>query len=672
MAWGRVVALARDDIAAAKRGHDGLHRRSAASAEALAAARLEAFSARLRRGLDPFPEIDCLRHRLPPGVIAAAEQRAASLKVGADEVLVAEGTISREAYCRALAIHLGLRFVNLDGVPRAACPAGSDLLLQAPNGGLLPLVSGGGMVWAVAPRGLAARHLALQLRKHSDLRRKLVVTTPEHVRRFVQRHERAAIAWHAAERLRTTAPLMSAGSRGWGGRAMAAAVLATVCAAFAAMPGLTIVALQVAISVVFLAWTILRLVAIASARRPQDQKMHASVRDSELPVYSIVIALYREAATLPELVTALRALDYPPEKLNVLLVLEGDDPQTRAMVDMQALGPPFEVVFAPSVAPRTKPKALNAALPFARGAFTVVYDAEDKPEADQLRRAVAAFAADNSGRLACLQARLTIDNTDDSWLAGLFTAEYAGLFDVMLPGLAAHELPIPLGGTSNHFRTQVLRDVGGWDAHNVTEDADLGTRLARAGHRVGVLDSSTYEEAPSKVRPWLRQRTRWFKGWMQTWGVHMRRPWCLMAQLGPGGFATFQLLFIGTVAAALLQPFAWLLLLVAAAGGWPGSLSALDALHWSALAAGYLTSVGLAVAGLARRGLWRLVVLMPLMLVHWVLLSVAAWRAVFQLLRDPYRWDKTDHGLGRTSRWAKANPPTDSAADRPPPLPAAA
>ncbi len=178
------------------------------------------------------------------------------------------------------------------------------------------------------------------------------------------------------------------------------------------------------------------------------------------------------------------------------------------------LSAPFELVIAPAVEPRTKPKALNAALPSARGTFVVVYDAEDRPEPDQLRRALDAFAAGDQ-QLACAQARLTIDNTADSWLARLFTAEYAGLFDVFLPSLAAWKLPLPLGGSSNHFRTDVLRRIGAWDPYNVTEDADLGMRLARHGYRTTVIASTTYEEAPARLHPWLKQRTRWFKGWMR-------------------------------------------------------------------------------------------------------------------------------------------------------------
>ena len=330
-------------------------------------------------------------------------------------------------------------------------------------------------------------------------------------------------------------------------------------------------------------------------------------------------------------------------------MLEPDDAQTRAALGLMALGPACEIILAPMGGPRTKPKALNAALPFARGEFTVIFDAEDRPEPDQLRRAYEAFLTADC-RVACVQARLTIDNTEDSWLAALFTAEYAGLFDVLLPGLARRGLPIPLGGSSNHFRTGVLRHVGAWDPYNVTEDADLGIRLARLGYLVTVCGSTTYEEAPATVALWLRQRSRWFKGWMQTWIVHMRRPVRLLRDLGPSGFASFQLLTVGTVLAALLQPIAVAALIrdAIAAGGWP--TSAIGWLSAVALALGYATS--LALVGLARRRLlsFRLLIRMPLMVVHWGLLSAAAWRAVYLLARRPHDWEKTEHGLARSSR----------------------
>jgi cellulose synthase/poly-beta-1,6-N-acetylglucosamine synthase-like glycosyltransferase len=342
--------------------------------------------------------------------------------------------------------------------------------------------------------------------------------------------------------------------------------------------------------------------------------------------------------------------NYPKEKLDIKLVLEADDRETRARLEAMQLGAPFELIIAPAVAPRTKPKALNAALPSARGTFVVVYDAEDRPEPDQLRRALDVFSTGNH-RLACAQARLTIDNTADSWLARLFTAEYAGLFDVFLPSLAAWKMPLPLGGSSNHFRTDILRRIGAWDPYNVTEDADLGMRLARFGYRTTVISSTTYEEAPARLRPWLRQRTRWFKGWIQTWLVHMRAPRKLLRELGLRGFVVFQLLAGGSVLAALVHPLFLIELLWEIASAQTNAAAALTASpHAGMLLIGYFASGVLALIGLARRRLLKCAWALMLMPLYWLLLSIAAWRALDQLVRDPYRWEKTEHGLARNSR----------------------
>ena len=266
-----------------------------------------------------------------------------------------------------------------------------------------------------------------------------------------------------------------------------------------------------ALALIFLAWAALRVIGAVTRWRSWRA---LRLRTDDLPIYTIVVALYDEASAVPGLVAALRELDYPAEKLQVIFVLEPDDTATREALLQLDPGAPFEILIAPDLGPRTKPKALNAALALAKGTFIAVFDAEDRPARDQLHRALDAFLG-NGSDIACVQARLTIDNTRDSWLARLFTAEYAGQFDVLLPGLAQLRLPLPLGGSSNHFRTEALREAGGWDPYNVTEDADLGMRLARLGYRAAVIDSTTYEEAPARIKPWIRQRTRWFKGWMR-------------------------------------------------------------------------------------------------------------------------------------------------------------
>lgn len=237
------------------------------------------------------------------------------------------------------------------------------------------------------------------------------------------------------------------------------------------------------------------------------------------------------------------------------------------------------------------------------------------------------------------------------------TAEYAGLFDVLLPGLAKWKLPLPLGGTSNHFDTSVLRRIGAWDPYNVTEDADLGMRLARCGYLTSVISSSTQEEAPARFRAWLRQRTRWFKGWMQTYIVHMRQPRELYRSLGMAGFATFQLVIGGTVLAALVHPFFLAEVIYRVFAGDESAL--FTGMVATAVAAGYLTSGLLALLGLMRRGLLRSAWILLSMPAHWLLLSLAAWRALYQLVRDPYRWEKTEHGLAKTSRMGDGTRPAE-------------
>jgi glycosyltransferase XagB len=366
-----------------------------------------------------------------------------------------------------------------------------------------------------------------------------------------------------------------------------------------------------------------------------------------------VCPLHREAAVLGDLVAAIRALDYPPEKLDVKLVVEADDDETRRGIAGLQLGPPFEIITAPAIGPRTKPKALNVALPLARGSFIVIFDAEDVPEPDQLRRAFDAFRSGGK-ELACVQAALTIDNTADNWLTRMFTAGYAGQFDVLLPALGAMRLPLPLGGSSNHFRTAVLRKVGGWDPYNVTEDADLGIRLSRLGYRSAALPSATYEEAPARFWPWLTQRTRWYKGWMQTWLVHMRRPRQLLRDLSPAGAFTFQLLLAGNVLAALVHPIFMVGLCYILLAEPPlravGAMGDAAPVYAATLLCGYVSTIVLDAIGLRRRGLLRHALVLVLTPLYWFLLSLAAWRALFQLWRDPQRWEKTAHGLARTSR----------------------
>jgi glycosyltransferase XagB len=598
------------------------------------------------------PELDCVRTLLPRSILSAAEHRAKSIGLGADRVLVCADAITEEAYLTALATSLGTTYDALDRVSRAECPLNDNELIQAAVAGLLPLRERGEIRWIVAPRGLTARRLAGPRQSRPHWLGSYRLTSSERLWRFVSRHTQKALGRQAADGLRRTRPLLSNAPQPHTWTGIAAYALAMLAAAVLALfPAATVKTFAPLLCAIFLAAAALRLwSALYTPRLPPKP---IRITDRELPVYTIICALYREASVVGDLVAAIRALDYPIEKLDVKFVLEADDGETRRALERLDLGPPFEIIIAPTIGPRTKPKALNVALPLARGLYTAVYDAEDAPEPDQLRRAVAAFMASDD-RLACLQASLTIDNTADNWLACAFTANYAGQFDVLLPSLAALRLPIPLGGSSNHFRTSALRLAGGWDPYNVTEDADLGIRLHRLGYRVATLQSATYEEAPARFVPWLRQRTRWYKGWMQTWRVHMRQPFRLVRELGFAGAVAFQLFLACNVLAALIHPVFMAGLCYALIAEPPfKALAAMgqDApVFVAALAAGYASTIALDLVGLQRRGLMSYAWVLVLTPAHWLLLSLAAWRALFQLLYDPQRWEKTEHGLAKNSR----------------------
>jgi cellulose synthase/poly-beta-1,6-N-acetylglucosamine synthase-like glycosyltransferase len=341
-------------------------------------------------------------------------------------------------------------------------------------------------------------------------------------------------------------------------------------------------------------------------------------------------------------------------KLDVKLVIESDDAETAAAIATNPLPGFVEVIVAPPGGPRTKPRALNVALPLARGEFVTVYDAEDVPDPNQLRLAVSTFRRAEP-EVACLQARLVIDNTADGWLTRMFSIEYATLFDVTNPALARFDLPVPLGGTSNHFRRSVLQGLGGWDAWNVTEDADLGLRLAAAGYRVADLPSATLEEAPRSLGPWLRQRTRWMKGFLQVSVTHSRRPLRSFRRLGAARGFGAAAVSLGTVASAFGFP---VFMAVAIEGLASGRLLQVSrpmeilgaAIGLTLFTAGLLALTVPPVTALCRRRWWSLLPLVPLMPVYYCLVSLAAWRGLAEFILEPQRWNKTDHGLARTSR----------------------
>ena len=373
----------------------------------------------------------------------------------------------------------------------------------------------------------------------------------------------------------------------------------------------------------------------------------------ELPVITILLPLYHDAAALPSLAQAIDRLDYPAAKKDVKLLLEEDDPETIAEARRLGLHQRYELIIVPTAQPRTKPKACNYGLHLARGDLIVIYDAEDLPERDQLRKAAAAFYRADP-RLACVQARLNYYNSDDNWLTRLFTLEYSLWFDWWLPALARLKVPIPLGGTSNFFRTQILAYIGGWDPYNGTEDADLGLRLSRLGYRVEVIDSTTFEEANCRTNNWLRQRSRWMKGYLQTWLVHMRRPDQIIASTGWTGFFAVQLFVAGNLFSALINPIMWSLCIFWLFADppivemlFPGPILQLNLF---ALVFGNLFFILMMVFAPMKRGWLKLSLFGFTAPVYWLLTSLAAYKALWQAFTRLHYWEKTDHIISAAAR----------------------
>lgn len=383
---------------------------------------------------------------------------------------------------------------------------------------------------------------------------------------------------------------------------------------------------------------------LAMVLQPVRRSAPAALNDDALPAYTLIVPLYDEAEVAAQLIANLSRLDYPRDRLQVLIALEHDDVSTQAAI--AAARPPafMEVMLAPPGGPRTKPRACNAALQRARGELVVIYDAEDAPDPLQLREAAARFAA-APPEVACLQAPLRVRLQPKSFVERQFALEYAALFEVVLPALARWGLPFPLGGTSNHFRRSALDAVGGWDAYNVTEDADIGLRLAARGFRLGVLSLPTWETPPD-LDAWLPQRARWVKGFMQTWGVHMRTPfaggWRRFAALqGVLGYAILSAMLHGPLVMIVAAT------LLVALSNLPGPVRppAIAAVDLALLAAGWGTAL-LAMAAGARRAGGRMLLRDAVgAVVYWPMQSLAAAFALQQLVVRPFHWDKTRHRL---------------------------
>ncbi len=406
-----------------------------------------------------------------------------------------------------------------------------------------------------------------------------------------------------------------------------------------------------------------------SLRRPggivvTDEEARA-LTDDQLPVYTVLVPAFREPSIMARLIESLALIEYPSSRLDIKLLLEEDDQETIRAAE--ACKPPsfIQVVRVPNSLPKTKPKACLVGLATARGELITIYDAEDRPDPLQLRRVVAAFLRVEA-KVACIQAKLSYHNADQNLLTRWFTAEYALWFTALLPGLVDDEAPIPLGGTSNHFKRRVLESVGAWDPWNVTEDADLGIRLHRAGYRTRLVDSVTLEEANSDFVNWVKQRSRWYKGYLQTSFVHLRQPRRLWQELGPRGFFGFCLFVLGTPLLAMVNPVFWILTLTwfvlhppvvqALFPAWVYYLSLIS------FAVGNFVFLYSSLVAAHRHGGAALTFAALLAPIYWAMMSIAAIKALVQLIVAPSFWEKTTHGLDQlaSARTPAPEPATDA------------
>lgn len=383
-----------------------------------------------------------------------------------------------------------------------------------------------------------------------------------------------------------------------------------------------------------------------------------SVPRKEWPRYTVFCPLYKEWHVLPQFIDSMKKLDYPEARLQVMLLLEEDDTETLRHARTMNLPENFEIVVVPHTYPKTKPKACNYGLTYATGEYIVIYDAEDVPDPQQLKKAVLAFEK-SSKKLICVQAKLNFYNPHHNLLTRIFTAEYSLWFDLVLTGLQTITAPIPLGGTSNHFRKKDLILLKGWDSFNVTEDCDLGVRLAKRGYFTAVMDSVTLEEANSDVINWFWQRTRWLKGYLQTYLVHMRDPKDFFRQKQPLHALAFQIVVGEKVFTMLINPLMWLLTIAyfAKRTEWGPFIETLfpgPVLYMGVfcLIVGNFMALYYYMVGCAKRGYDDLIKFAYVVPFYWLLMSAAAYVAVYKLIREPHFWSKTKHGLHLTNKKA--------------------
>ena len=593
------------------------------------------------------------------------------------EILAAEGLVSPDDVVKALARQYGVQPVDLTrspSDPRLSRQIPVALCLQF---GAVPWLELGDrlLVATGRPGDFAQFCTALGERGEALI---LVIADPQQVLTQIGRLYATELAHQAATRVPAAESCRNWGAQQGKRRYSTIGPMVAIVALLVLFPS--------AVLSLMLIWATLTLLmtsglkgaalwaSLALARSPPIPSKPEDLTGFRLPRVSVLVPLLHEKEIAQELIARLSRLTYPKSLLEVVLVLEESDHITRGTIARTQLPGWINVIEVPDAgALKTKPRALNYALDFCRGSIIGVWDAEDAPEPDQIEQVVTRFqnAPEN---VACLQGVLDFYNSRSNWIARCFAIEYATWWRVILPGIARLGLVVPLGGTTLFFRRDILQNLGAWDAHNVTEDADLGLRLARHGYVTELLPTTTYEEANCRPWLWVRQRSRWLKGYLITWSVHMRRPRALMKDLGLLRFLGVQAIFLATFSQFALAPLLWSLWLsffglYHPVTDWLGQpmMTAIFTLFILS----ELLNLGASCLAVSKRGHRHLlpwVITLPL---YFALGAVAAAKALYELHRRPHFFFFFAHGQTLPHTDARAKTPLKTL-PRAGPLPASA
>lgn len=560
--------------------------------------------------------------------------------------LIANGGITETTYYKALARHLSVEFVTAQDIPSVIKRDHNSISAFSTRTVVWGLVGGVKPKAIFAPDPQQIPQLEKILDGASDPATRLMITSPSEMRAMLVREYSDKVVGEITNYLAINQPRWSArqGGGAWQGAVLAVLLMLSAGILFL-KPGLFSLGTHLFLSLFFALCVALRVLAAINFYKPEICLLTQTSNKTK-PIYSVMIALHDEAPIVPKLIAALKKIQWPQSKLEIKLVCEADDAATLAALAAQNLDRRFEIIHVPACQPRTKPKALCYALGFTSGKYITIYDAEDVPHPEQLLEAYEKFET-GPANLACVQAPLSISNASVNMWTSLFHFEYAGLFFGLLPWLARRNAPIMLGGTSNHFDRRALIQVGAWDPYNVTEDADLGLRLHQHGYRTAMISRPTLEAAPRNFKTWLPQRTRWFKGWMQTWIVHFRNPAHFFKNASLGSALITQALLTGTLVSALFHPLlvlkATYLTFLFYTAPLTHHLTTIAAIDWTSIVLSYVGYMALCWRGTNEQVKQKVGLRILLTPIYWMAISLAAWRALIQLNTKPFHWEKTPH-----------------------------